>query len=129
MTKIKKTDKQWREQLSEEQYYVTRQKGTERPFTGELLNEERAGKYQCVCCGADLFYSEQKFESHCGWPSFDECKKGSISYLEDHSHGMHRIEIVCTDCHAHLGHIFEDGPTKTGKRYCVNSASMTFVPG
>lgn len=126
MATITKSEQEWQAQLTDEQYYVTRQKGTERPYTGELLNESRQGVFACVCCNTDLFYSSQKFESHCGWPAFDECKEGSVSYIEDHTNGMSRVEIVCSACEAHLGHVFNDGPTATGNRYCVNSASMTF---
>lgn len=126
MSKVEKSDAQWRAELTPEQYEVTRNHGTERPYSGALLNEARKGVYHCVCCEQPLFYSDQKFESHCGWPSFDACSDDAIKYVKDSSHGMIRTEILCSQCDAHLGHIFDDGPTNTGKRYCVNSLSLTF---
>lgn len=126
MIKITKTEKEWRAQLDEETYRVTREKGTEYPGTGKYLHHNEAGDYLCTCCGSKLFDSTQKFDSGCGWPSFDSCTVDSIEYVKDSSHGMIRIEIVCANCDAHLGHVFDDGPTDTGKRYCVNSVSITF---
>ncbi|WP_035480435.1 peptide-methionine (R)-S-oxide reductase MsrB [Aliagarivorans marinus] len=120
------SDDHWREVLDEESYRVCREGGTERPFTGALLHNKAEGEYRCRCCAAPLFNSEAKFDSGCGWPSFDQALKGSIRYLEDMSHGMHRIEVRCASCDAHLGHVFPDGPTETGQRYCINSVSMQF---
>lgn len=125
-----KTDAEWKKQLSEEQYNVLREKGTERPFTGKYNMHFEKGVYTCAGCGYELFDDSQKFESHCGWPSFDsELGEGSrIKKIKDMSFGMVRTEIVCARCNGHLGHIFDDGPTKTGQRYCVNSLSIDFVP-
>jgi peptide-methionine (R)-S-oxide reductase len=126
---IRKTDDQWREQLSPEQYHVTREKGTEAPFSGEFWNHKADGTYRCVCCGAELFPSEAKFDSGCGWPSFHSAANDEIVATQsDTSHGMIRDEIICTQCGAHLGHVFPDGPHPTGQRFCVNSASLSFDP-
>ncbi len=122
-----KTDEQWRAQLTGEQYRVTRLKGTEAPFTGEHLNEKRSGSYTCVCCGEQLFVSSGKFDSGCGWPSFFGAANGeAIATEEDRSSFMVRTEILCSNCDAHLGHVFPDGPQPTGLRFCVNSASLSF---
>ncbi|MTH46837.1 peptide-methionine (R)-S-oxide reductase MsrB [Intestinirhabdus alba] len=114
--------------LSEMQFYVTQNHGTEPPFTGRLLHNKREGVYHCLVCDAPLFHSAAKYESGCGWPSFFEpVSEASIRYVKDFSHGMERIEILCGSCGAHLGHVFPDGPQPTGERYCVNSASLSFT--
>jgi len=125
---IFKTDQQWREELSEFEYQVLRLAGTERAYTGELLEEKRVGTYSCRGCGAELFEAEAKFDSHCGWPSFyKSLKNEAIEYLEDRAHGMVRTEVRCAKCGSHLGHLFDDAPqTPTGNRYCINSVSISF---
>lgn len=127
---VVKTEEEWKKTLSPEQYDVLRLKGTEAPFTGKYNIHSEKGKYTCGACGYELFTSDMKFDSHCGWPSFDkEIGDGSrIKKIKDLSHGMVRTEIVCARCGGHLGHIFDDGPTETGQRYCVNSLSIDFVP-
>ena len=126
MNKVIKTEQEWRNKLDEETYRVTREKGTEYPGTGKYLHHFENGDYGCVCCGEILFKSESKFDAGCGWPSFDQSIDGKVEYIKDMSHGMVRTEIVCANCDSHLGHVFEDGPTETGNRYCVNSVSITF---
>lgn len=124
---VQKSEQEWKEQLSPDQYIVLRQAGTERPFTGEYNMHFENGIYVCAGCGEELFDSSSKFNSHCGWPSFDqEIEAGKIVEVRDESHGMIRTEILCGNCGGHLGHVFDDGPTETGLRYCVNSLSLDF---
>ena len=125
--KLEKSDAEWRALLTPEQYHVLREKGTERPFTGALTNNDADGFYHCAACDAPLFQSDTKFESGCGWPSFfDTIAKDAVELHEDLSFGMHRIEVTCAACGGHLGHVFPDGPNPTGQRYCINSASLNF---
>lgn len=117
-------------QLTEIQHYVTQEHGTERPYSGKLLHNKRDGIYHCLVCHSPLFYSDTKFDSGCGWPSFYQpVTHDAINYLTDNTHNMERVEIRCAHCDAHLGHVFPDGPEPTGDRYCVNSASMSFIDG
>jgi len=117
-------EQELKNKLSPEEYAVLREKGTEPPFSGKLLHDDRDGMYRCKVCGADLFASDAKFDSGTGWPSFDEAIPGSVKEIEDNSHGMRRTEVVCATCGSHLGHLFMDGPTDTGKRYCLNSVCL-----
>lgn len=126
---INRTEEEWKKILTPEQYYVLREKGTDRPFSGKFTMHKEKGMYTCAACGNELFTSDMKFDSNCGWPSFDrEIEGGKIKQVRDTSHGMIRIEILCAKCGSHLGHIFDDGPTVTGQRYCVNSTSIGFEP-
>jgi peptide-methionine (R)-S-oxide reductase len=133
---IRKTEEEWGRELEPEAYRVLRCKGTERPFTGQYWNHKEDGTYSCAGCGQELFASDTKFDAGCGWPSFwDAIDPSRIKFYEDLSHGMHRVEVLCSRCGGHLGHVFEDGPPPTGQRYCINSASLSFrrpdleVPG
>ena len=127
MNKVTKTDDEWRKELTPEQYHVARQKGTEPAFTGKYWDNHEPGLYRCACCGAELFQSDKKFESGTGWPSFyAPVDPGKVRTEEDTSHGMRRVEALCAQCDAHLGHVFPDGPKPSGLRYCMNSASLNF---
>lgn len=126
-TSIAKSDEEWRKTLTPEQYYILRQKGTERPYTGKYWNSKETGLYKCAGCQAPLFTSDQKFDSHCGWPSFSlPWDSAALAYTRDTSHGMIRTEVTCKKCGGHLGHVFDDGPPPTNLRYCINSDAMIF---
>ncbi|MDI9609158.1 MAG: peptide-methionine (R)-S-oxide reductase MsrB [Candidatus Verstraetearchaeota archaeon] len=124
--KVKKTEDEWRRSLTAEQYRILRMGETEMPFTGKLLHNKETGVYRCAGCGNPLFLSTEKFDSGSGWPSFMDAIEGSLEYFRDTSHGMDRVEVRCSRCGGHLGHVFDDGPPPKGKRYCINSAAMEF---
>ena len=122
---MNQNEEKWKEKLTPEQYKVLREKGTEAPFTGKYLDNKESGMYKCAACGAELFSSSAKFDSGTGWPSFDApVAEGKIKLIEDTTHGMRRTEVTCANCGSHLGHVFPDGPTKTGERFCINSVCL-----
>jgi peptide-methionine (R)-S-oxide reductase len=126
---IQKTDDEWRAHLGSDRYHILREAGTEAPFTGPLLDVRDDGTYVCGACGQALFTSTEKFDSHCGWPSFTRPEEQeNVRLLDDHTHGMHRTEVRCKRCDSHLGHVFDDGPGPEGTRYCINSRSLDFQP-
>lgn len=126
MKQMPKSEEEWKKKLKPEQYNILREKGTEMAFTGKLLHNKENGMYTCAGCGAELFSSDTKFDSGTGWPSFDKANMGNVELRKDSSHGMLRTEVICRKCGGHLGHVFDDGPTATGKRYCINSCALGF---
>ncbi len=123
---IPKFESDWKKKLTPEQFHILREKGTERPGSGKLLHNKETGMYTCAGCGQELFSSDTKFDSGTGWPSFDDALPGAVNEIDDFSFGAHRIEVICSNCQGHLGHVFDDGPTDTGQRYCMNSCAMGF---